>query len=170
MTQPKGDEDIDIKTYVLLANLRSSGDRDYHNLTSTYLTANSILVSGVYILLNQGFVFGYYASTILSISGLILCLQMLIAQGRFRAQNMYWEKILREIENKPNWKKQKIFNNLKDIMDGKKDLGEEVDRSVKFAIKHHKKKWASRMKLMPWLFGILFILSLIWSAYNIIVN
>ena len=107
MTQPKGDEDIDIKTYVLLANLRSSGDRDYHNLTSTYLTANSILVSGVYILLNQGFVFGYYASTILSISGLILCLQMLIAQGRFRAQNMYWEKILREIENKPNWKKTK---------------------------------------------------------------
>ena len=92
MTQPKGDEDIDIKTYVLLANLRSSGDTDYHNLTSTYLIANSILVSGVYILLNQGFVFGYYASTILSILGLILCLQMLIAQGRFRAQNMYWEK------------------------------------------------------------------------------
>ncbi|HEC92758.1 MAG TPA: hypothetical protein ENI51_07185 [Candidatus Atribacteria bacterium] len=168
MTQTKDDEDIDMEIYVLLANLRSSGDGDYHNLTSTYLIANSILVSAVYILLNQSSVFGYYVSIILSILGLILCLQMVIAQGRFRAQNMYWEKILREIENKPNWKKQKIFNNLKDIMDGEEKLGEEVDRSVRFAIKYHKKIWASRMKLMPWLFGIIFILSLIWSTYNIV--
>lgn len=168
MPQTKDDENIDMEIYILLTNLRSSGNRDYHSLTSTYLIANSIFMSGVWILLNQGSVFGYCASIILSILGLILCLQMFIAQGRLRAQNMYWEKILREIENKPNWKKQKNFSNLKDIMDAKNKLGEEVDWSVKFAIKHHKKIWASRMKLMPWLFGIIFILSLGWGLYNIV--
>lgn len=112
--------------------------------------------------------------------GLIFCLQMCIAQGRFRAQNAYWERNLRIIESNSNWKRRQFFKDLHEFRDKQKvhrkekgrwlilpKEGDEPEFKPDFAVKHHRDFWAPRMKGLPWLFGIIFIFLLIWSALNV---
>ena len=183
MEQDKNEQDLDIleKSYSMLSNLWASGIHDYHNLTSAYLTANSILVAAIAIILLVGVITTYIVSIAFSIIGLIICLQMGIALGRFRAQNAYWERNLRIIESRPNWKRYPYFNELYKFRDKQKDYckkegkwyvlkenGEESAFEPYFSIKHHKDFWAPRMKGLPWIFSILYTFLLLWSIGNLI--
>ena len=79
------------KNYSMLSNLWACGIRDYHNLNSNYLTANSILIAAIAITFRIGIVTTYIVSIAFSFIGILICLQMGIALGRFRSQNVYWE-------------------------------------------------------------------------------
>ncbi|HEC82561.1 MAG TPA: hypothetical protein ENI53_01585 [Thermoplasmatales archaeon] len=163
-------EDLE-KNYRMLSNLWASGIRDYHNLNSSYLTANSILIAAIAIILRMGVVTTYIVSIVFSFIGILICLQMGIALGRFRSQNAYWEWNLRIIEGDPEWKRDPFFKNLykhreeQKILKGK--YGEE-DFKPNFAIRYHRKLWAPRMKGLPFIFGTLYTIFIIWSIVNIL--
>jgi len=137
------------KNYSVLSDLWASGVRDYHNLNSSYLIANSILVAAIAIILRADVIMAYIVSIAFSFIGIIICLQMAIALGRFRAQNAYWERHLRIIESDPNWKRRPFFKDLYKFREEQHVLpaeGEEPELKPNFAIRHHRKFWISRMK------------------------
>lgn len=156
------------RVYDLLTRLRSACIRDYHILTRTYLTANSILITAIAILIAQNYTFRYYVSLILSLAGVLLCVQMYIAQGISLGERHYLERKLRITEK--NWKDgPKIFLELHDFKENGKKLPGEVGEPPLvpgFSIKYQEKWWARRMKLLPWIFGLIFTLLFVWSLYN----
>jgi len=128
-------------------------------------------VAAIAIILRVGVVTTYIVSIAFSIIGLIICLQMAIALGRFRAQNAYWERNLRIIEADPNWKRRPFFKDLYKFREEQhvflaKD--EEPEFKPNFAIKYHRKFWAPRMRDLPWVFAILYIILLLWSLGNLL--
>jgi hypothetical protein len=135
------------KTYAILANLWTSGFRDYYSMTSSYLTATSILVAAIALILGLGLIPAYIVAIAFSIIGLIICLQMSIALGRFRAQHAIWGRNLRLIESNENWTRQKIFKGWYEFSEWQ-PLGTkpqplpaekgEPEFTLNFAIKHHR--------------------------------
>jgi hypothetical protein len=103
---------------------------------------------------------------------------MCIAQGRLRAQNAYCERTLRLIESQEGWSHGSFFSQWHQFME--QEAGTHVDHKdnsyiipprhneaafvPNFAILHHRKWWAGRMKLLPWLFGIMFGVALLLSV------
>lgn len=169
MGDKKTVEEFETQLYLLIAKLRSSGNRDYHNLTSTYLLANSIFMSATAILLTRSSFLGYSLSFVLSVMGIFLCFQMRIAQMVFLARNTYWESTLRMMENK-NKKigKYDLYNALYKLL--KKGIKPEQMEDIskfEYAIKIHQKFWASRMKGLPFIFGTVFIFLLVASIWLI---
>ena len=163
-------DDTRIRVYDLLTKLRSSCIRDYHILTRTYLTANSILITAIAVLIAQNYSFRYYVSLILSLAGVLLCVQMYIAQGISLGERFYLERKLRIIEK--NWKEgPKIFLEMHDFKEGGKTLPSEAGEPPLIpgvSIKYQEKWWARRMKILPWIFGSIFTALFIWSLYNAI--
>ena len=152
--------------YRILSNLWASGSRDYLILTSSYLTANSILVATITLMFRLDKVAAYAVALAFSICGIIICIQMGIAMGRLRAQNGYFERSLRIIENNGEWSGQQIFRRLYDFREDQQTLPREGDERCyrpNFSIKHHRACWAPRMKILPFIFLSLYSLLLIWS-------
>ena len=88
-----------------LLNLWTSGTRDYHSLLSDYLTANSICVAAIGILVTRqpvSLIF-YFLVLILCAFGILMTFQMGIVLGKFSLQNDLWEWQLRGIERKVHW-------------------------------------------------------------------
>lgn len=159
------------RTYSILSNLWASGIRDYHNMTSTYLTANSILVAAIIVLLARAStVAPYCVSSAFSLAGIYICVQMRVAQDRFRAQNFYWERNLRIIEDSSDWLGRSLFRELYEFRENQKTLppeGREPEFKPNFAIRHHRKWWAPRMKGLPWIFAFFYLTLLLWSMLNL---
>ncbi len=93
------------KEYDMLLKLWASGSHDYINLTSSYLIANSILVAAIAIILKITPIVVAF-----SVIGIILCIQMYMGLSLLRTQNAYWRRNLKIIENNPNWKRYRFFN------------------------------------------------------------
>jgi hypothetical protein len=160
-----------LKKYEILTKLRFVGD--YHTLTSTYLTSNSILIATIALLVSRAsdeYPFGHYISAGLSITGIFLCIQMAIAQGRFRAQIAYWTWRLREIEENPGWKGPQLFTDLITIREDKKPVEGKVKKqhefTPNFAMRTHRRWWAKRMKNLPLMFWAIFLSFLLLSAFK----
>lgn len=87
-------------TYDHLITLWTSGVRNYHTMLSDYLTANSIFVAVIGLLVSRespAFLFTALI-IVLCVFGMLLCFQMAIVLGRFSGQNALWEWKLRGIE------------------------------------------------------------------------
>src|SRR5690349_24769277 len=88
------------QTYDHLLTLWTSGVRDYHSMLSDYLTANSIFVAVIGLIVSRETPALSFTVLILllCIFGIMLCLQMAIVLGRLSGQNALWEWHLRGIE------------------------------------------------------------------------
>ena len=85
--------------YDHLITLWTSGVRDYHSMLSDYLTANSIFVAVIGLIVSRESPAMSLSLTVLilllCIFGILLCLQMAIVLGRLTGQNALWEWKLR---------------------------------------------------------------------------
>jgi hypothetical protein len=161
-----GTESLSSQLYTLVANIRVSGSRDYHSLTNVYLTACSITIAAVGLTLKDGSIVSYFISGLFSLLGLFICLQMSIAQARFRSDNHYWERLLRRAEAADGWEGPKIFTRLHAFREYPEIVGETgaADGMIaNFGVRWHRSWWGARMKALPLVFAVVFILTLITS-------
>src|SRR4030065_2888946 len=108
-----GKADLD-STYEHLMTLWTSGVRDYHTMLSDYLTANSIFVAVIGLILSRESLALSFTVLIvlLCVFGVLLCLQMAIVLGRLSGQNALWEWRLRGIEQDSAWHKEQLLTSL----------------------------------------------------------
>lgn len=167
MTTPaKADLDA---TYEHLMTLWTSRVRDYHTMLSDYLTANSIFVAVIGLILSRDLLAFSFTVLIvlLCIFGVLLCLQMAIVLGRLSGQNALWEWRLRGIEQDPDWNKEKLITSLRLLHEVRQPI---VDRrneppvfEPNWAFRQHRQWWAHRAVSFPWFFGSVYALLLVWS-------
>jgi hypothetical protein len=100
--------------YNHLITLWTSGVRDFHSMLSDYLTANSIFVAVIGLIVSRESATMSLTVLILllCIFGILLCLQMAIVLGRLSGQNGLWEWQLRGIELAQEWQGQKLVTGL----------------------------------------------------------
>lgn len=79
------------ETYEHLLTLWTSGVRDYHSLLSDYLTANSIFVAVIGLMVSRESLALLFTILILvlSVFGVLLCLQMAIVLAAFLVKMLY---------------------------------------------------------------------------------
>jgi len=164
------------KSHDSLQSLWSTGTGDYHSLFSAYLTANSIFIAALValsIVISEDkaklvYVLGF---ALLSIIGVAIAVQMALALGRFSAQNYFFEWKLRGIENHPEWSGTVLFRDLWAFREKRECLKDENNDpkciTPNWAIRNHRKKFARRSQMLPWLFFSVYILCLIVSAFMI---
>ncbi len=162
------------ETYGHLLTLWTSGVRDYHSLLSDYLTANSIFVAVIGLLVSRESLALAFTLLILllCIFGLLLCLQMAIVLGRFSGQNALWEWQLRGIEQDPVWSEQKLLTNLYRLHEAQQPIEDDRNQPPRFepnwAFRQHRQWWAHRAVSFPWFFGSVYSLFLLWSATQLL--
>ncbi len=158
------------RAYEHLITLWTSGVRDYHSLLSDYLTANSIFVAAIGFLLarepaNPLFVL---LVIILCSFGILMALQMAIVLGRFSAQNALWEWRLRGIERKAGWNSLTLFLDLHQLRNQHHSLDDKDNDPPAFrpnwATRQHRQWWARREISFPLLFGVAYVLFLVWAV------
>lgn len=156
-------------TYRNLIELWTSGIRDYHSLLSDYLTANSIFVGAIGLLLARQTLTWVFTLLviILCLFGVLMAVQMAIVLGRFAAQTALWEWQLRGIERGGKWNQRKLFVDLHRYRDQHESL-EDKENDPPFvhpnwALRRHRQWWARREISFPIFFGIVYGLFLTWS-------
>ncbi len=158
------------ETYGHLVTLWTSGVRDYHSLLSDYLTANSIFVAVIGLLVSRESLALPFTILIvlLSVFGILLSAQMAIVLGRFSGQNALWEWQMRGIESSPQWGARKLANSLYTIRERRESLEDPGNEPTAFhpnwAFRQHRQWWAHRETSFPWFFGFVYGLFLIWSG------
>ena len=157
-------------TYEHLMTLWTSGVRDYHTMLSDYLTANSIFVAVIGLILSQELLALSFTVLIvlLCIFGVLLCLQMAIVLGRLSGQNALWEWRLRGIEQDPAWQKEKLMTCLRLLHEVRQPIVDRRNEPTVFepnwAFRQHRQWWAHRAISFPWFFGSVYALLLVWSV------
>ena len=165
--------------YSSLLNLWSSGIRDYHSLFSAYLTANSIFIAATVLLFMELFQGCYdwpilVGFIIVCFIGCLIALQMAIALGRFSAQNGLIGWRIRGIERNFADEQIKILTDIWKFRE-KKETIEDSDNDPPSwepnrAIRVHRRKWAIRSKLVPWLFLGAYLTLLLFGVVGYVWN
>ncbi|MBI2817685.1 MAG: hypothetical protein HYX72_12170 [Acidobacteria bacterium] len=162
------------RSYEYLLNLWTSGVRDYHSLISGYLTANSIFVAAIGLLVSRQPTLRIFSVfiVVLCIFGLVVTLQMAIVLGRFDLQNSLWEWRLRGIERTPGWNHFTPFGDLYTLKDQKTFVTDQQNTPIMFhtnwAFRVHRRWWAHRSISFPLFFGIIYLLFLAWSIAQLL--
>lgn len=160
-------------TYDHLITLWTSGVRDYHSMLSDYLTANSIFVAVIGLLVSRESLALPLTLLIilLSIFGILLCGQMAIILGRFSGQNAFWEWKLRGIEQEPEWQEPQLIDDLHRLHKMQQPIEDQHnDPSVftpNWAFRQHRQWWAHRAVSFPWFFGCIYGLYFLWAAIQL---
>lgn len=160
-------------TYDHLITLWTSGARDYHSMLSDYLTANSIFVAviGLIVSRESPTLSLVVLILLLCIFGILLCLQMAIVLGRLSGQNALWEWRLRGIELAQDWQDQKLITGLYRLHEARQpveDLGNEPPVfKPNWAFRRHRQWWAHRSVSFPWFFGCVYSLFFIWGVTHL---
>ena len=155
--------------YSHLLTLWTSGVRDYHSMLSDYLTANSIFVAVIGLLVSRESVALPFTLVIVLLSGIgiLMSVQMAIVLGRFSTQNGFWEWQLRGIESMPGWRDRKPVSGLYRIREHHETIVEETNEPRFFepswAFRQHRQWWAHRAISFPWFFGTVYALFLLWG-------
>ena len=163
-----GETDLDL-TYEHLLTLWTSGVRDYHTMLSDYLTANSIFVGviGLIVARESRALSFTMLIVLLCVFGILLCFQMAIVLGRLSGQNALWEWRLRGIEQDPQWHKEKLVTSLHRLHETRQPIEDRRNEPTVFeptwAFRQHRQWWAHRAISFPWFFGSLYALLLVWS-------
>lgn len=158
------------RTYEHLVALWTSGVRDYHSILSDYLTANSIFVAVIGLLVSrEALPLPMMALIVLlSIFGLLLCFQMAIVLGRFSGQNALWEWQLRGIEHTPEWENQKLLTTLYRLHETRESVEDQRNEPAVFepnwAFRRHRRWWAHRAISFPVFFGCVYGLFFLWGT------
>ncbi|HET9961434.1 MAG TPA: hypothetical protein VFQ34_03785 [Nitrospiraceae bacterium] len=161
-------------TYGHLVMLWTSGVRDYHTLLSNYLTANSIFVAVIGLLVSRESAALPFTILIvlLNVFGILLSLQMAIVLGRFSGQNALWEWQMRGIERTPQWTERKLVDSLYNVQERHEILEDAVNEPTTFlpnwAVRQHRQWWAHRETSFPWFFGSVYALFLLWSLAQMV--
>lgn len=162
------------RTYAHLLTLWTSGVRDYHSLLSDYLTANSIFVAAIGLLVarEQLTMVFTLVTLLLCVFGILVSLQMAILLGRFSSQNALWEWELRGIENRPAWSGGKLLSGLYQLREGQAFLQDEGNSPPTFyapwAVRQHRQWWAHRAISFPLFFGTVYGLFLSWCVMQLL--
>jgi hypothetical protein len=169
MTTP---QELDLKpAYDHLITLWTTGVRDYHSMLSDYLTANSIFVAVIGLIVSRETPAITALILLLCIFGLLLCLQMAIVLGRLSGQNTLWEWQLRGIELAPDWQGQKFFTGLYRLHEARQSIEDLRNEPPVFkpnwAFRQHRQWWAHRSVSFPWFFGAIYALFLIWAVTHL---
>ena len=157
-------------TYEHLLTLWTSGVRDYHSLLSDYLTANSIFVAVIGLMVSRESLALPFTLLILLLCtfGLLLCVQMAIVLGRFSGQNALWEWQLRGIEQDPAWTAPKLLTTVYRLHEARQPIEDYRNQPPVFepnwAFRQHRQWWAHRAVSFPWFFGSVYGLFLLWAA------
>jgi len=168
-----GDADLD-STYGHLLTLWTSGARDYHTMLSDYLTANSIFVAVIGLILSRGEQELSFTVLIilLCVFGVLLCFQMAIVLGRLSCQNALWEWRLRGIEQDPEWHEEKLVTGLHRLHESRRPIEDRRNEPPTFepnwAFRQHRQWWAHRAISFPWFFGSVYALLLVWSVTRLV--
>lgn len=168
------DRDMMQSDYGHLLTLWTSGVRDYHSMLSDYLTANSIFVAVIGLLVSRESVALPFTLVIvlLSVIGILMSVQMAIVLGRFTAQNSFWEWQLRGIECMPEWRNRKPVSGLYRIREHRETIVEETNEPRTFepswAFRQHRQWWAHRAISFPWFFGTVYGLFLLWGLTQVV--
>jgi hypothetical protein len=147
------------ESYHHLLTLWTSGVRDYHTMLSDYLTANSIFVAVIGLLISRESLALPFTVLIvlLCVFGILLCLQMAIVLGRFSGQNALWEWQLRGIERDPEWQAQRLVTSLYQLHETRQPIENRRNEPAVFepnwAFRQHRQWWAHRAVSFPWFFG-----------------
>lgn len=161
-------------TYDHLLTLWTSGVRDYHTMLSDYLTANSIFVAVIGLLVSRESLALPFTALIilLCVFGLLLCFQMAIVLGRFSGQNALWEWQLRGIEQAPEWHDQKLITGLYRLRETQQPIEDRQNDPQVFtpnwAFRQHRQWWGHRAISFPWFFGSVYGLFLLWGVTQLI--
>ena len=158
------------ETYKHLLTLWTSGVRDYHSLLSDYLTANSIFAAIIGLMVSRESLALLFTILILvlSIFGVLLCVQMAIVLGRFSCQNALWEWQLRGIEQDPAWVERKPLTDAYHLHEAQRPIEDARNQPPLFepawAFRQHRGWWAHRAVSFPWFFGSVYSLFLLWAV------
>jgi hypothetical protein len=161
-------------TYEHLLTLWTCGVRDYHSMLSDYLTANSIFVAVLGLLVSRESLHVpiIILTVLLSVFGLLLCLQMAIILGRFSGQNALWEWQLRGIEQSPEWPHQLLLTSLYRLHKTREPVENRQNEPPVFlpnwAFRHHRRWWAHRAISFPIFFGCVYGVFLFWAAAQLL--
>ncbi|MDH4186740.1 MAG: hypothetical protein OEV08_07065 [Nitrospira sp.] len=172
MTAP-GKAELD-STYEHLLGLWTSGVRDYHTMLSDYLTANSIFVAVIGLILSRELVAVSFTVLILllCIFGILLCLQMAIVLGRLSGRNALWEWRLRGIEQDPRWHHEQLMSGLYRLHETRQPMEDRRNEPPVFqpnwAFRQHRQWWAHRAISFPWFFGSVYAVLLVWSMTQLL--
>jgi hypothetical protein len=172
MTTQRGSE-IEA-TYDHLIALWTSGVRNYHTMLSAYLTANSIFVAVIGLLVSRESLALPFTALIilLCVIGLLLCFQMAIILGRFSGQNALWEWHLRGIEQDQEWSKPTLITGLYRLHELQQPIENRKNDPKVFvpnwAFRQHRQWWGHRAVSFPLFFGCVYGLFFLWSATQVI--
>ncbi len=161
-------------TYEHLLTLWTSGVRDYHTMLTNYLTANSIFVAVIGLIVSRESPALSFTVLIvlLCVFGILLCLQMAIVLGRLSGQNALWEWRLRGIELDPEWHDEKLLTNLHRLHEIQQPIEDRRNEPQVFepnwAFRQHRQWWAHRAISFPWFFGSVYTLLLLWSVTKLL--
>jgi len=161
------------ETYDHLLTLWTSGVRDYHSMLSDYLTANSIFVAVIGLIVSRESLATSLTVLILllCIFGILLSLQMAIVLGRLSGQNALWEWQLRGIELAPEWQGQKLITGLYRLHETRQMIEDPRNEPPVFkpnwAFRQHRQWWAHRAVSFPWFFGCVYGLFFIWAVTHL---
>jgi hypothetical protein len=159
--------------YSHLLTLWTSGVRDYHSMLSDYLTANSIFVAVIGVLVSRESLALSFTIVIvlLSMIGILMSVQMAIVLGRLSTQNGFWEWQLRGIEGMPQWLERKPVSALYRIREHRETIVDETNEPRSFepswAFRQHRQWWAHRAISFPWFFGTVYGLFLSWGLTQV---
>ncbi|MCS6295850.1 MAG: hypothetical protein H8K09_06420 [Nitrospira sp.] len=159
--------------YNHLLTLWTAGVRDYHTMLSDYLTANSIFVAVIGLLVSRESLALPFTLVIVLLStiGILMSAQMAIVLGRFSGQNALWEWQLRGIESMPDWLDRKPVSSLYRLREHRETIVDETNEPRSFApswaFRQHRQWWAHRAISFPWFFGTVYGLFLLWGVTQI---
>jgi hypothetical protein len=159
--------------YEHLLMLWTSGVRDYHSMLSDYLTANSIFVAVIGLIVSRELLSLPLTVMIVLLCGfgVLMCLQMAIVLGRLSGQNALWEWRLRGIEQSPGWDQQKLVTSLHQLHETRQPIQEPRNEPPVFlpnwAFRQHRRWWAHRAVSFPWFFGSVYGVFFVWAATQI---
>ena len=159
--------------YDHLITLWTSGVRDYHSMLSDYLTANSIFVAVIGLIVSRESPTMSLTVLILllCIFGIFLCLQMAIVLGRLSGQSALWEWQLRGIELAQDWQGQKLVTGLYRLHETRQPIEDLKNEPPAFkpnwAFRQHRQWWAHRAVSFPWFFGWVYGLFFIWAVTHL---
>lgn len=162
------------RTYANLLSVWTAGVRDYHSLLSAYLLAHSIFVAVIGLFVSQHPMKHALSMVIavLSVFGILLCLQMAIVLGRFSAQNSFWEWHLQGLESLPEWPDRKLLLGLRWLRERREPLSEPGNQPPIFtpnwAFRTHRQWWAHRAVSFPFFFGSVYGMFLLWSLAQLV--
>ena len=103
-------------------------------MLSDYLTANSIFVAVIGLIVSQASLALSFTVLIvlLCVFGILLCLQMAIVLGRLSGQNALWEWQLRGIEQDPEWHNEKLVTGLRLLHENRQPIEDRRNKPTVF--------------------------------------